>query len=359
MKKLDKDKKMKEKRGLKDLLKNNFLSLVFVIVLICLGAVVAGNVIIKEGDIGAEGEAQSLNFNTNGSEVRIGEEVGFSNDLSNILIGKYISKNITGTHNIIIGKEAGRDLTSGIRNLLIGRKAGLNLENGDYNTLIGYQTGIYLVSGARNFFMGFKAGEEAIGNYNVFLGEYAGRYAGNTNNSIFIGKSAGYSETDQYKLVIDGKGDNPGLIEGDFNDDYVIINGDLNVTGNTHVQNLTVWGTFADLTPAWGESSKNALDAIIDIKNKDGEIDHSSYPKFAQAQIPMYISIRTGEECEIDEEGEEICVEIYEKQVDHYLEGRNIGATVTLLIESVKALHEENQVLKDELCLKDSSYSWC
>jgi len=40
---------MKNKRSFKELLKNNFISVILVISIICIGAVLAGNVIVKEG----------------------------------------------------------------------------------------------------------------------------------------------------------------------------------------------------------------------------------------------------------------------------------------------------------------------
>ena len=40
-------------------------------------------------------------------------------------------------------------------------------------------------------------------------------------------------------------------------------------------------------------------------------------------------------------------------------EGRDLGAMITLLTESVKALQEENDLIRNELCLKDNTYSWC
>lgn len=42
--------KRKNKRCWKELLKNNFISLIFIIVLILAGVVIAGNVIVKEGE---------------------------------------------------------------------------------------------------------------------------------------------------------------------------------------------------------------------------------------------------------------------------------------------------------------------
>ena len=40
-------------------------------------------------------------------------------------------------------------------------------------------------------------------------------------------------------------------------------------------------------------------------------------------------------------------------------EGRDLGAMITLLTESVKALQEENDLIRKELCEKDNTYSWC
>jgi len=50
--------KRKEKKEYKRFLKNNLISLVLVITLICLGGVFAGNVIIKEGDMDVDGNLE-------------------------------------------------------------------------------------------------------------------------------------------------------------------------------------------------------------------------------------------------------------------------------------------------------------
>lgn len=47
---------MERKRGLKNLFKNNFISLVFLIILISLGVVFAGDIIVKEGDMSVDGD---------------------------------------------------------------------------------------------------------------------------------------------------------------------------------------------------------------------------------------------------------------------------------------------------------------
>ncbi len=43
------------KDNLKQFFRNNFISLIFLIILICLGAVLAGDIIVKEGNIGVSG----------------------------------------------------------------------------------------------------------------------------------------------------------------------------------------------------------------------------------------------------------------------------------------------------------------
>ena len=42
-----------------------------------------------------------------------------------------------------------------------------------------------------------------------------------------------------------------------------------------------------------------------------------------------------------------------------YASGVDYGALTPMLVEAIKELKEENEILKEELCLKDNTYSWC
>lgn len=101
--------------------------------------------------------------------------------------------------------------------------------------------------------------------------------------------------------------------------------------------------TFTDRTPAWKGTPEEALTAICSIRKigvgTDAEIDHSTLPVFAQRKItvPIY------EEQEIIKgKPEKTQVQIGEEIVD----GRDIGATITMLVESIKALNDRIKVLE-------------
>jgi len=173
--------------------------------------------------------------------------------------------------------------------------------------------------------------------------------------------------------------------------------------------------TYNDLTPAWKTSDGSALDSIKNIKNKDNEIDHETYPiklrnkyliteieEEKTRQIEIGINETTNETIYSTEtyiEKSEKSVEVDEslsqlEQEDYVKEKLNIstikdvrtqftrdlGGTITMILESVKELFDwnteqdnqisdleneliilraENQVIKIELCNNNKSYSWC
>ncbi len=161
--------------------------------------------------------------------------------------------------------------------------------------------------------------------------------------------------------------------------------------------------TYYDLTPAWeNESDGSALEAVAEIKNIDGELDHESYP--VKLRSKHYVvekeekrskrvkvgvdednesvyreeeyKVKVKESVEVDEGlseseqeafvAEELDVSRTEVGKAEVLWTRDIGGTLTMVIESVKELFgkvgeqdERISMLEEELCKKDGSYSWC
>ncbi|MFH1972798.1 MAG: hypothetical protein ABIJ18_04955, partial [archaeon] len=113
---------------------------------------------------------------------------------------------------------------------------------------------------------------------------------------------------------------------------------------------------YTDRTPYWTGTSEEALTELTAIQGVNGEIDHSSLPEFTQTTFISSYTETCNEVCETIEE-EYTCWDECE-QVPVYSGGRDIGATTTMLVEAVKALKAENDLLKVELCKKDT-YSWC
>ncbi|MEA2095254.1 MAG: tail fiber domain-containing protein, partial [Candidatus Cloacimonadota bacterium] len=86
---------------------------------------------------------------------------------------------------------------------------------GSYNTLLGYRAGGDLT---------YDAG------HNVLVGYQAG-YLHTTTGNIFLGYRAGYQESGSNKLFIENSMSSSPLIYGEFDNDYVKINGDFQATG--------------------------------------------------------------------------------------------------------------------------------
>jgi len=193
----------------------------------------------------------------------------------NIFIGYQAGlENTTGQSNIYIGEVAGRDIASGVWNTIIGKEAALNMDAGNWNTfigaqagdfkqdgnanvLIGMQAGSYASSGAENVMIGNKAGYNQGGNYtdlisrnvcvgfetaflgigtdNVLIGYKAGRSL-TTNTStgnIMIGSNAGSNETGSNKLYLDNSNSTSPLIYGEFDNNLLTFNGDVEIANGT------------------------------------------------------------------------------------------------------------------------------
>ena len=100
--------------------------------------------------------------------------------------------------------------------------------------------------------LGYSAGYRNDGHYNIFIGEEAGRnHDGGDDNiflgyrsgyenesgegNIFLGYKAGYNETGDNKLYIHNSGSTSPLIYGEFDNDYLKINGELEVTDEVEI----------------------------------------------------------------------------------------------------------------------------
>jgi len=176
--------------------------------------------------------------------------------------------------------------------------------------------------------------------------------------------------SDNSDILIEANGDM------NFTADYFAFSSAVGVDGNVYADN------FVDWTPAWAGTSQEALISLTNNGNKDGLIDHSLLDKFQQAVIPIYERGVTGQECIIVPEATELnclgnekgiedcpiiiipeyeyCYNVYGNVIIDYREGRNLGSTITMLVESIKALKTENDLIKMELCnIGRNTYSWC
>ena len=180
----------------------------------------------------------------------------------NVIIGKQAAGlgTITtgGDRNVLIGYQAGYDLTGGLNNVYMGNQAGFNLTSGRYNVGIGEAAGYGVTDNWGNIHIGNNTGVNCDGAYNVNLGYYAGTGASGAtpdyctfigfqagrlchdtdwdiaigykalynindgNNNIAIGREAGYNITDSHNNIIIGSG---SLGDAGMNDQLRIGNG--------------------------------------------------------------------------------------------------------------------------------------
>jgi len=186
-----------------------------------------------------------LNNTTGNRNIFIGTDCGINNTtgLGNLFMGWGAGgSNVGGNNNIFIGANAGADNLLGGSNLFIGAAAGYKNSTGSFNTFVGPGAGNANESGNDNTFVGRHVGSANISGYgNTFLGSRAGIsltsshnntflgfQAGLTNNgtgNVFIGSNAGYNETGSNLLYIESSSSTTPLIYGDFQSNYVVING--------------------------------------------------------------------------------------------------------------------------------------
>lgn len=167
--------------------------------------------------------------------VMVGIESGnrFMTGSSNTLMGYRSGQQLsTGRGNVYLGKLAGNSSTAAIRNVAIGRSAGELNEYGLYNVFVGDESGMK-AKGSFNTLIGKSAGRSLqTGVGNVFLGINAGINNETGNQNVFLGSRAGTYEMGSERLYIENSDSSSPLIYGEFDSDFVRVNGYLDVTGD-------------------------------------------------------------------------------------------------------------------------------
>jgi len=216
--------------------------------------------------------------NTNGTFL--GYQAGLSTTgSSNTLIGNLAGSNITtGLNHTVVGDGAGAGLTTTIDSVAIGKNA-MSSANSERAVAIGFSAGN--TSGERGVHIGHSAGLNNSGTFCVNIGASSGNVtttnssvsigrssnfnvggtisnavaigtsstsrsntvtigdsAGNntSTSSVFIGNAAGSQETNSNRLYIENSNSTTPLIYGEFDNDLIRINGDLEVKGYADVE---------------------------------------------------------------------------------------------------------------------------
>jgi hypothetical protein len=128
----------------------------------------------------------------------------------------------------------GDSLTTGASNTFVGEAAGKSTTEGNENSFFGVSAGLNNSTGSSNSFFGRDAGRNnSIGTYNSFFGRKAGRNNLTGHRNVSIGFESGpTSENDSssYRLYMDVETSDDPLIYGEFDNDFVRINGTFEVT---------------------------------------------------------------------------------------------------------------------------------
>lgn len=208
--------------------------------------------------------------NTGAKNIMIGFTAGlFSEDgKENVFVGHDSGRNnSSGSNNVFIGLESGLDNYSGTENVGIGTGAlkndtGNTSANpsfsvavgfeagresfGDSNTFLGYSAGANNGGGESNTYVGRNAGSTSYGNKNTFVGYFAGRENHGGLNNVYLGYRAGVDviarvgnvyighnvqgKGDSYELAIDNGNTPTPLISGEFDNDFLTVNGYLKIS---------------------------------------------------------------------------------------------------------------------------------
>ncbi|MDX1406601.1 MAG: tail fiber domain-containing protein [Saprospiraceae bacterium] len=153
----------------------------------------------------------------NSPKVYVGQQAGANDltDVANIGIGsRALRDNISGAFNVAVGADALLRVTDGLGNVALGNVTGSSNALGNYNVFVGHLAGLGITHDLvdDNVMLGYRAGYQATGSGHVLLGRSAGEGVSGNN-----------------KLFIDNTSTSDPLIYGEFDNDFVRVNGNLQV----------------------------------------------------------------------------------------------------------------------------------
>ena len=160
----------------------------------------------------------------------------YTNTNTNTLLGIDVfgNGNLSASYNTAIGNRALFNAENGDSNVAIGYSSLYLKINGRYNTAIGTSSMRYMTGGDYNVAVGYYAGGDdstfSNANRNVSIGYQAGRgIENNSSGNVFIGYQVGYNEHGSNKLYIDNSNTTSPLLYGEFDTEFLRINGLLEV----------------------------------------------------------------------------------------------------------------------------------
>lgn len=210
--------------------------------------VAIGDSALYNNGLGASGDDATLNTAVGFKALRSNEQgkqntaLGHSaltnNDYANYntAVGSQsLQNNVTGNTNTALGASTLTKHTGGSGNLALGYSSLFDHLTGANNTAVGTYSLLNSTSGTNNVALGYFAdGNNETGTNNTIIGYRAGKHSSlhSKSGNVFLGYEAGYSEIGNNKLYIENSNSLTPLIYGEFDNDYLQINGKLNINDN-------------------------------------------------------------------------------------------------------------------------------
>ena len=265
------------------------------------------------GNTGTGGHA--LNMNTTGSDntaVGAGALAVNTAGGKNTAVGSGALAFSTGGKNTAIGWVALGFNTTGIENTAIGTEALVLNSTGRFNTAISPKALELNTTGEQNVAIGLRAGSfNETGSRNIFIGSQSGA------NSKYVSA--------ENQLVIHGNASTSPLIEGDFKERTLRINGDFSATTVSEVSDVRL---KRDIQPI-----ENALGSILRLGGKTFTWRFDEFPE-------------EGFDDELDlgliaQEVEEVLPQLVQEDRDGY-KAIEYGKLAAVLVEAMK--EQQNQI---------------
>ena len=147
----------------------------------------------------------------------------------------------SGDNNVAVGDQSLADTTTGSQNTAIGEMSLKSNTTGAGNTALGRFSLYSNTTGGDNVAVGVGALTANIeGSQNTAIGSAAGSNNVIGTGNVFIGYMAGSQTSGSNMLVIDNSSTNTPLIYGDFAQESLTINGNLNVTGGLNLPSIAM-----------------------------------------------------------------------------------------------------------------------
>ena len=107
---------------------------------------------------------------------------------------QYVVRHKGVISNILVGVNAGLNLTGGSNLTFIGNGAGENVAGASNFTFVGYRAGYQNLGGSTNTFIGSMAGYAEMGDENVYVGWMSGHNSGQASfHNTFVGNVSGFN----------------------------------------------------------------------------------------------------------------------------------------------------------------------